>query len=646
MELLFFWINQNNTELFENTGINLSPLHDFIVRKENDSIILEENQKWKVPFNIFKNDIIENVTAIVGKNGSGKTTLMQYIIHMDGGLPHESNDIEGYHEYYQDKLSKAYCIMIYLTDQDKGITIFSNVPEFVNHTVYEVEQFDNDTFSNHILNGDSYRNILKVYLSNSNYLSVGNSFTSRDKVNYITLTQDGFATLADSFFNKQLGISHRFVINNSLLSQYKSAIFNVIKKSDAFQSISDVLYFNKLVSDKRFDAFIFKVFTKIKIRCNDAGECLPEAQGPFSVYKSKLKIIQQLLFENYHVYIALLYANLILEVAVDIEDAAIMDSISSENQLMDLETLINGLDNINGNKEYYLDGLKEISDLNELVSESMALKNLIPDTDMAYDRSWFFDYETKPDSYIKALKYVVKLFKKDRSFSLKYLTISSPQMSSGERAFLNMFSWLNLIPNFHHIAEGISQELKDTIFLLIDEADLYLHPEWQKNYILRFLEELKEYFSGKKVQVIISTHSPLCLSDIPRENTVFLSRDDSSGNVIVDNRLNHKQSFGRDLYTLIDDSFFLKNTTMGLFASKYIDRLIIEINQCGMADYSESKAHYKSIAEKIEYVGNPIIKKKLREMLYEHIGETSAKIEYLTRQKNIIERQLSALESE
>ena len=52
-------------------------------------------------------------------------------------------------------------------------------------------------------------------------------------------------------------------------------------------------------------------------------------------------------------------------------------------------------------------------------------------------------------------------------------------MSSGERAMQNMFSWLTLIPKLDKIM-SIERETTQNMLLLIDEIDLYSHPEWQR----------------------------------------------------------------------------------------------------------------------------------------------------------------------
>ena len=60
--------------------------------------------------------------------------------------------------------------------------------------------------------------------------------------------------------------------------------------------------------------------------------------------------------------------------------------------------------------------------------------------------------------------------------------------------------------------------LEDRSLVLIDEPEVSLHPEWQAKYI----EKLTQTFSGYKgCHYVLATHSPLILSDIPREAAVI-----------------------------------------------------------------------------------------------------------------------------
>jgi predicted ATP-binding protein involved in virulence len=63
--------------------------------------------------------------------------------------------------------------------------------------------------------------------------------------------------------------------------------------------------------------------------------------------------------------------------------------------------------------------------------------------------------------------------------------------------------------------------------VIVDEIDLFLHPEWQRFVI----EKIAEAFP--KLQFCFSTHSPLVAGTLEPEN-IFVMETDSNGITIVD----------------------------------------------------------------------------------------------------------------
>ncbi len=61
--------------------------------------------------------------------------------------------------------------------------------------------------------------------------------------------------------------------------------------------------------------------------------------------------------------------------------------------------------------------------------------------------------------------------------------------------------------------------------VLIDEIDLYLHPRWQ----VSFIRALSDTFP--KIQFVATTHSPILLTGLRREEVFILERDSVSGDV-------------------------------------------------------------------------------------------------------------------
>lgn len=122
------------------------------------------------------------------------------------------------------------------------------------------------------------------------------------------------------------------------------------------------------------------------------------------------------------------------------------------------------------------------------------------------------------------------------------------------------------------------KKLCDSVILFLDEADLSFHPEWQRVFVATLAEYLPRLFQDpyhsktqwgcRDIQIILTTHSPLLLGDLPSASVLYLKKDEE-GVVVVDG--NRKlQPFGQNLYTLLKDGFYLQHGTIGELARRKI----------------------------------------------------------------------------
>ena len=157
--------------------------------------------------------------------------------------------------------------------------------------------------------------------------------------------------------------------------------------------------------------------------------------------------------------------------------------------------------------------------------------------------------------------------------------------------------------------------------LLFDEVDLGLHPEWQRKWISRALPIIEKIFDDKHLQIIITSHSPIFLSDIYRENILFLSKDNEEFK-----EKSFEKTFGQNIYTLFKNSFFLQDV-MGEYAHNTIkdtiEFLTSKINKTDAALNPNSlfnsldETKRERMAKKIiDSVGEPIIANQLKELFY------------------------------
>lgn len=151
------------------------------------------------------------------------------------------------------------------------------------------------------------------------------------------------------------------------------------------------------------------------------------------------------------------------------------------------------------------------------------------------------------------------------------MTIES--MSSGERQMLYSLSYV-----FYHIKNiaSIKENGKRVvgyhhINLIFDEAELYYHPEYQRQYISRLLENLAmcniNRTNIRSINIIIITHSPFILSDLPKSNILFLRKSDEDTDDVG------KETLGANIYDLLKSGFFLEYAIGDLVQKKLQDIL-------------------------------------------------------------------------
>jgi len=212
-------------------------------------------------------------------------------------------------------------------------------------------------------------------------------------------------------------------------------------------------------------------------------------------------------------------------------------------------------------------------------------------------------------------------------------------LSSGEKAFLDLFSRLNYANTIlnHNDIEKYTGKVTETkwLYLFIDEGEIGFHPEWQKNYVLKLIQILPSIFPNLKIQVILTSHSPFIASDVPLQNIIFL--DSVDGHVTVKNSISIENTFAANIHTLLADGFFLSNGLIGDFAKDKIQKVIDWLN-----DDDANMEMTDEIKKVIGIIGEPIIKNKLIELLNNKLGidgeidKINSQIEYLNQLKQEI----------
>lgn len=181
------------------------------------------------------------------------------------------------------------------------------------------------------------------------------------------------------------------------------------------------------------------------------------------------------------------------------------------------------------------------------------ISNLLSDIDDCLPPP-FFDYELYVD-------------KVENGEKVNDKPIPYNQLSSGEIQLLQTLSI-----HAYHIGNLLSvpdDRIKyKNINLIFDELEVCLHPEYQCQFIYRLVEMLKALRKDDEAiyfNVIIITHSPFVLSDIPLKQILFLE-DGMQKNKKL-------KTFGGNVGEMLYDSFFM-DSTIGKFAEEKIKEIV------------------------------------------------------------------------
>lgn len=134
--------------------------------------------------------------------------------------------------------------------------------------------------------------------------------------------------------------------------------------------------------------------------------------------------------------------------------------------------------------------------------------------------------------------------------------------STGEFAKLNLFSEL-----FYYINDE-KRSSSENHLIVMDEVDLYLHPDWQREFLAEMLSFLKAEYPRDRVQLVLTSHSPIIIGDFLPEDIISLYREPRQSPLVGDSF-----GFGTQILQLYMDGMHL-SSTFGCHSKSHIDRIM------------------------------------------------------------------------
>ena len=584
MELVYLWVEDYKN--IEKQGFNFSPRFRCEYDEEKNELTINENKDY---VSIFPKNI--NITAIVGENGSGKSNIL------------------------------------------KMLSIYSELM--------------------HDLHNSNIMSFSKEKLEHR----FGNSF---------------FVFYMNNKFIKSFGIECKFILDNKMITY----------KSDYIQEHFTLSY--NFMPENRYEFWYynFNISNKLFVQPNKSDnsinfEFLDKESNKFLLFNilefnNEIKIVNDFFIPYY------------FKLEINKEFYFNLKELNEElfNKLFDFQNKVTKIKknvNLSLNDIKLLNSIFYVLDidkqrkypLKKQYKISKAYSDILKKDNFEKKVNFFFSHNYD-DIFDEKIKYIQHDFK-----FIKFLEDNEiDDIHNSIYIFNKEIEFLNALPNwmdiklyneknisFNDLSNGerflirfifnlvfylmkIKKERFLFINILLDEIDLGLHPQWQKKFLNLILNIFKNY--SIKLNIILTSHSTFILSDLPKENIIFLEK----GKQVYPFE-DGKQTFGANIHTLLSHGFFMKEGLMGEFAKEKIQSIINyyeEIKELTKEENKKQRDKEKAIYEK-EYktkfwqiqsiIGDDYLKQIIKNHLIEIekivLGNDEAKKEEVKRLKAQIE---------
>ena len=207
-------------------------------------------------------------------------------------------------------------------------------------------------------------------------------------------------------------------------------------------------------------------------------------------------------------------------------------------------------------------------------------------------------------------------------------------LSSGERQQVySISSLLYHLSNINSVWFDTNGQrvVYDHLNVILEEIELYFHPELQRTYLKRLFDGIKQVDipNIKSLNICFVTHSPFVLSDIPARNILALKKDTRDTEKIS------LSTFGANIHEMLKNSFFLKNGSIGDYASWVIKQIIESLKN--VADKKGIINTDVELHNKIMLIDEPIIRNVLLREYYKFYPSNSKEQEIAELKKKLAE---------
>lgn len=588
--------------------IQFDPSYLITFYEGGNEIIIRNNPE---NINGFFGDRIGYISGVVGKNGVGKSTLIRYLKNLfmkdSQNLQERESDIIFYKDadifyaYVNEKQKSSIRILQNETGLDVEIIYYRGYPKIYDR----IKNFTTVFYSNSLDQEERETETTNFFNISTNFLSDNIGKINRNLKNKKIRNQSGAKRFRFTELMRQIEFVNMLRDRNKELDIPFKSINQISLRAEGAKAVEYkklVKYVEGFLKDEEIDSEGRDTLGMFVKKTNDLAHEMDRLRKEYRFTSASLYLN---VLENFNLYLVKVFFSI----------KGILDMGSLRNEVFDIFLLgMEGHFDPRGYRELLeqkfmksKDVLEELLNISERDQEYGDLLEQVNITRSFLSR--FFDIAAQPDRNSDSISISTKErrlseFLKDfygNSYDFSFITFSWPSLSAGEASLIAFFS------RMYSIAEEIKSE---NVLLLIDEGDLYFHPEWQRDYIYFLLEFLNNML--RKVtnsSIILTTHSPFLLSDLPSENVVLLIRKADGLSQIARADQFHIETFGGNIHTLFSKAFFLDESTVSRFAKNKIKREVIEPLQS-----ERGPEDVRDVEKLIDKVGEPVLKLALQDL--------------------------------
>jgi predicted ATP-dependent endonuclease of OLD family len=562
MELLFIHINKPYSAL-EGKSFNLSSKYSIDYSSNRNELKIDKTKNY-IPDFFGKN--ITNVTCVIGENGVGKTTFLRYVKELYFERRNEIDIRDG-------------DVVAYIKEDVLFVHISANYDDFDINNLVKGLSVKTIKYKKKPKVFDYLKNELTIYFSN-NFDLYDDFVESEILYNTSTpfLSRTSNARINKEFKTKKVNTENRFLLNEFqrnrkfLQSDKIKSINHLLKPVDFIEVIpvskTDVNYKSLIRSIHRSFPDLNKTNEPAKRQKEDLIDLVNQVSNAF--LQRKKEVISE---PKRQLFDLQLTEIIVYEVLVKLlkSSSSIKDVTIFKLQFQNLTET----NKLRGNLSYFLRKMPELffQLLSGFKEKQKELFKYFKDLEALVDLLIYQDdlWQAYPDrATVKTnsplLDKIIESYFQ-LPFSTNSLKLDWSRLSAGEESMITFFSRIDG-------AIRLKSKKRNNILILIDEGDLYFHPEWQRQYLNAIFDFLKQY-KEINFQIILTSHSPFILSDLPQNNVITFQKT-KEGIEVSKNMLS--KTFGGNIHELLIDKFFLKDGIIGVFADNKIMELIKRVN--------------------------------------------------------------------